>query len=85
MRQFKEEFGPVAPAKLKEAYGENEYIVRRNLRIETKTRDDGTVENNYVTDSTIYSNQEYVALLESREQENAEAIAELADIVYGGN
>ena len=85
MRTFKEEFGPVAPSVLKEPYGEGEYIVRRNLRTESRERDDGTVENNYVTDSTIYSNQEYIALLESREQENAEAIAELADIVYGGN
>ncbi len=85
MRTFKEEFGPEAPSVLKEPYGENEYIVRRNLRTETRTRDDGTSEVVYVCDSTIYSNTEYIALLESREQENSEAIAELADIVYGGN
>jgi len=85
MRTFKEEFGPVAPIVLKEPYGEGEYIVRRNLRTESREREDGSSEIVYVCDSTVYSTQEYIALLESREQENAEAIAELADIVYGGN
>lgn len=85
MRTFKEEFGPVAPSVLKEPYGEGEYIVRRNLRTESREREDGSSETVYVCDSTVYSTQEYIALLESREQETAEAIAELADIVYGGN
>jgi len=85
MRTFKEEFGPQAPSVLKEPYGEKEYIVRRNVRAETRLREDGTSETVYVADSTIYTTQEYISLIEAKELENSEAIAEIADIVYGGN
>ena len=86
MRTIKEEFGPEAPAKMVEPLGENEMIVRSNLRTETKERDDGTSETVYVCDSVIYSNQEYIAVLQERSDEQALAIAELADLVLtGGN
>lgn len=84
MRQVKEEFGTTAPTVLKEPLGNDEYIVRKNVRTEQRTKDDGTIETVYVCDSTIYTSQEYIQLLESREGTNAEAIAELADIILGG-
>ena len=86
MRTVKEEFGPQAPDKLVEPLGEPEMIVRENLRTETRTRDDGTVETVYVCDSKIYTIQEYVAVLQNRNDELSLAVAELSDMVLtGGN
>lgn len=84
MRKIIEEFGPNAPMVLREPLGKDEYIVRTNVRAVTKQKEDGTVEVNYVCDSTIYTNQEYIQVLEKRETTNSEAIAELADIILGG-
>lgn len=84
MRKIIEEFGPNAPTVLREPLGKDEYIVRTNVRTVTKQKEDGTVEVNYVCDSTIYTNQEYIQVLEKRETTNSEAIAELADIILGG-
>ena len=86
MRTVKEEFGPQAPDKLVEPLGEHEMIVRENLRTETRTRDDGTVETAYVCDSKIYTIQESVAVLQNRNDELSLAVAELSDMVLtGGN
>lgn len=84
MRQVKEEFGTFPPSRLKEPYGPDEYIVRKNLRTEPRTKEDGTIETVYVCDSTIYTNIEYIEQLENRNENNSEAIAELADILLGG-
>ena len=86
MRIIKEEFGTERPTTLKMPLGENEIIVRENLRTETRTREDGTVETVYVCDSKIYSNQEYITIVEERNDELALAVAELSDMVLtGGN
>lgn len=84
MRTITEEFGPTPPENLREPLGENEYIVRANLRTETREKEDGTSETVYVADSIIYSTQEYIALLQTENDVNAQAIAELADIVLTG-
>ncbi len=84
MRTIKEEFGAQAPEKVVEPLGENEMIVRENVRTETRTRDDGTVETVYVSDSTIYTNQEYMSKLQKRNDELSLAVAELSDLVLIG-